>query len=812
MRGHTLFLCLLAILVHATSGTDVPCQFQQEVCDCSDPEDNVCTFTLEVEEFQTFTSYRIKAGEEISLGTMGIVYFLDPTSGRYTAARNVQTSGTQDLAHCAGINNHMSFADETEFGDFDCSNPMTVDGKTYRSFIAVNGMIPGPTLIVNENNTVVVNVSNKLTSEGVTIHWHGIHQRRTPWMDGVGMVSQCPIAPGSTFTYIFNATPPGTHWYHSHHGAQRTDGLFGALIVRESAERIATVRNRLNQETSWPWLGDFADQPQNHTLSLLDWQQEASLDLFTQIHGALGFFPDKPIGDIPGLSVNPNDNMPYARYSATNGPDGVEIGPVPYWSGLINGKGRHGEISHQQTRLSIFNIQAGNLYRFRMIGAQSMYAYKFSIDEHKLIVVASDGHFIEPKEVDYIIIHTGERYDFLLNATGTRANYWIRAETLEFDMSSGMFFNNHTAEAILHYIGEDPDPTTNYPEAIGSINSQPYECNANDPCTALNCPFEDIIDFGINCSDLHIHELSRLIEPSSDEVPLLKPRNADCARSDCMPYFLNFGFEGDGVTSAINGRNFKFPSAPYQTTAQYQTDVSKRRVCDTSTCSLTLQDGAVLSPGCNCIHVIDVATDKQFNYSADSTERPSVLMVISAANPIPVLRDSTHPVHLHGHSFHVVDVKYDSFMDIQCDDSNDMDTHNLCQNPRWSPGREPDILREATSTTRVRRNSVLKDTVIVPGNGYVIISFFADNPGYWFLHCHIEVHQLEGMALIVREYNDDQHSPAPDGINTCGDFEWTVNDFLGLTNDSDDNSAMPLSQPLSIAGLTLLMLLVYAVI
>ena len=56
--------------------------------------------------------------------------------------------------------------------------------------------------------------------------------------------------------------------------------------------------------------------------------------------------------------------------------------------------------------------------------------------------------------MDYIIVHSGERFDFILdtkspqeiaNEGNANGNYWIRAETLE---------NNnleHTAEAVLHY-------------------------------------------------------------------------------------------------------------------------------------------------------------------------------------------------------------------------------------------------------------------------------------------------------------------------------------------------------------------------
>ena len=39
--------------------------------------------------------------------------------------------------------------------------------------------------------------------------------------------------PETSFHYIFKAHTSGTFWYHSHVGTQRTDGLFGVLIIQE---------------------------------------------------------------------------------------------------------------------------------------------------------------------------------------------------------------------------------------------------------------------------------------------------------------------------------------------------------------------------------------------------------------------------------------------------------------------------------------------------------------------------------------------------------------------------------------------------
>ncbi len=37
-------------------------------------------------------------------------------------------------------------------------------------------------------------------------------------MDGTAGVTQCPIAPNSSFQYSFSADVAGTYWYHSHLG------------------------------------------------------------------------------------------------------------------------------------------------------------------------------------------------------------------------------------------------------------------------------------------------------------------------------------------------------------------------------------------------------------------------------------------------------------------------------------------------------------------------------------------------------------------------------------------------------------------
>ena len=89
------------------------------------------------------------------------------------------------------------------------------------------------TFQVCKGDRVIVDVKNDVYGAGVTVHWHGITQKGSPYSDGVPFLTQCPIENGNTFRYIWNANNAGTHFWHSHTGLHKLNGLYGPLIVRE---------------------------------------------------------------------------------------------------------------------------------------------------------------------------------------------------------------------------------------------------------------------------------------------------------------------------------------------------------------------------------------------------------------------------------------------------------------------------------------------------------------------------------------------------------------------------------------------------
>ncbi|KAJ3212788.1 hypothetical protein HDU83_009163 [Entophlyctis luteolus] len=105
-----------------------------------------------------------------------------------------------------------------------------------RRMIGVNNTWPIPAMVIDFNDTFVLNVKNNL-DKGVAIHFHGLSQYGTTRMDGAGMMSQCLIPPGSTYTYTWTATQWGSYW------GEYVDGLRTPLTINPPP----AVKAALNQ-------------------------------------------------------------------------------------------------------------------------------------------------------------------------------------------------------------------------------------------------------------------------------------------------------------------------------------------------------------------------------------------------------------------------------------------------------------------------------------------------------------------------------------------------------------------------------------
>jgi len=86
-----------------------------------------------------------------------------------------------------------------------------------------------------------------------------------------------------------------------------------------------------------------------------------------------------------------------------------------------------------------------------------------------------------------------------------------------------------------------------------------------------------------------------------------------------------------------------------------------------------------------------------------------------------------HPMHLHGTPFYILG--YGS--------------------GQYNPSANyPFLLANLTNAPPKR------DVVVVPGNAFYVLRFYADNPGVWLFHCHINWHLANGLGATFIENSD----------------------------------------------------------
>ena len=130
-----------------------------------------------------------------------------------------------------------------------------------------------------------------------------------------------------------------------------------------------------------------------------------------------------------------------------------------------------------------------------------------------------------------------------------------------------------------------------------------------------------------------------------------------------------------------------------------------------------------------------------------------------------------HPIHLHGHSFYVLKQGFGIY-DNQTNLLTDLNEDIVCENKPCSR------LHWKTDMTQKLNfdNPPIKDTVIVPDSGYVVIRFRSDNPGFWLMHCHTMFHLTEGMMLVFNESSPDIPQP-PASFPQCNSFDMDDKSF-----------------------------------
>ncbi|XP_071725523.1 L-ascorbate oxidase-like [Rutidosis leptorrhynchoides] len=276
---------------------------------------------------------------------------------------------------------HFEWEVEYMYGAPDCLENVVM---------GINGQFPGPTIKARVGDTVVVHLTNKLHTEGVVIHWHGIRQLGTPWADGTASISQCAINPGETFEYRFKVDKAGTYFYHGHYGMQRSAGLYGLLIVdvEEGKKEPFNYDGEFNLLLSDWWHKDIHEQEVDLSANPMRW-----------------------IGEPQSLLLNGRGQYNCSLAAAHNSNGGL---PGCKFKG------------NEKCAPNILHVKPNRTYRLRVASTTALASLNLAIGNHKMVMVEADGNYIEPFSVNDFDIYSGETYSVLFKTDqNPNENYWI---------------------------------------------------------------------------------------------------------------------------------------------------------------------------------------------------------------------------------------------------------------------------------------------------------------------------------------------------------------------------------------------------
>ncbi|XP_044476067.1 laccase-14-like [Mangifera indica] len=334
------------------------------------------------------------------------------------------------------------------------------------------------------------------------------------------------------------------------------------------------------------------------------------------------------------------------------------------------------------------NVDYGLTYLLRLINAAMQDMLFFAVANHSLTVVGSDASYTKPFTSDYITISPGQTIDVLLHADQMPGRYYMAAKA--YASTFNYTFDRTTTTAIIQYSGNCP------PSSTPSFPNLPVynDTNASVSFTGRLRSLADEnhpVDVPMNITQKLFYTVSVNSSP--------------CPSRTCS------GPNGTRLYSSVNNISFVNPSMAILE-AYYK--------------------------GINGVfgtHFPDVPP-MEFNYTAEylpfdlqAAQPGTEVKVLDYGSTIEIVFQGTslifgadNPMHLHGFSFYVVGWGLGTF-----NKDKDPLTYNLVDPP-------------------------LQNTIAVPIDGWTTIRFKADNPGVWFMHCHLDRHASWGMntVFIVR--------------------------------------------------------------
>ncbi|XP_071901139.1 laccase-1-like [Coffea arabica] len=366
----------------------------------------------------------------------------------------------------------------------------------------------------------------------------------------------------------------------------------------------------------------------------------------------------------------------------------------------------------------IKTVEHGKTYLLRIINAALNDELFFAVADHTLTVVEIDAVYTKPFTTKAIMIAPGQTTNVLLTANQKPDSTGMFVLAARPYLTSIFPFDNSTTIGFLKY------KTTKSKETV-ELPLPPYTLPSNLPA--------------LQDTEFATEFAKQLRSLGSAQYPCKVPKKVHkqvittigLNLQECTPNKTCKGFRNQRFLASMNNQSFIRP--PISILECHYKNLSMA----------------------NLFSNFPEKPPVPFNYTGVNpltenmnAEFGSKLVVVPYGTRLEIVLQDTnflnpenHPIHVHGHNFFIVGRGFGNF-----DAEKDPLHYNLVDPPE-------------------------RNTVAVPIGGWAAIRIHADNPGVWFIHCHLEEHTTWGLAmgLVVQEGKNPSQCliPPPDDLPPC---------------------------------------------
>ncbi|GAQ82977.1 hypothetical protein KFL_001310085 [Klebsormidium nitens] len=369
---------------------------------------------------------------------------------------------------------------------------------------------------------------------------------------------------------------------------------------------------------------------------------------------------------------------------------------------------------------TVLKVQPNTTYRARILSGAAQSYMLFSIENHTLTIVQADGGYTEPRNVSVLEIASGQSYSVLFTTNQAPNAYYVSVrskwETPGYCMqATGTGQCPHLTGTLLYSSSANAVAQNAPPPS--SLQSQGI--SFGDPSVNASIAFQKNIT-------MNKDYVTPLTWPPTRNITILTSLGAD---PDSHPVFALNGIEGREPVTPLLIAEYYNVSDGIDNTAHdtYRPGDETSLLVETAqglpvyringnesgmSCYGTELASGAPTESCSVLIVFQnsMVTTQQSNMAINDT----YLALLPVAVP--------HAWHLQGHDFWVV-----------------------------GQGRGVYDATESPKTFNLV-NPIYRNTVALYPRAWAAIMFNADNPGAWFVHCHLDAHMWADSLFAAMRF------------------------------------------------------------